>query len=189
MTTTQNDATPTLSHEPTAALPESVGPLRRVAIATDEDDEALARVRQVALGLARSNGFEVVLYDRSNERWTDHPHPTGPVTADGLAGGDREHLVRQLREFEEAGVTASAWLATVPALTAMLDLLQAVEIDAVLLPEQLDEPKMMDRLQPGKTAPTMVQRIAELSLEHPPVVLSVPEDGPIVIAEFGGADR
>jgi hypothetical protein len=189
MTSTKHDVDSATPAELAVTLPASVGQLRRLAIATDESDDALARVRGVALGLARANGFEVVLYDRSHERWTDHPHPTGPVSADEIVGTDREHLVRQLREFEDAGVTATAWLATVPALTAMLDMLQAVDVDAIMLPEQLDQPKMMDRVQVGKTAPTMVQRIAELSLQHPPVVLSVPERGPITVAEFGGADR
>ncbi len=191
MTTTDDalDAETSTRPEPAMTLPASVSGLRRLAIATDETDEALARVRRVALGLARTNGFEVVLYDRSNERWTDHPHPTGPVTADDIVDTDREHLVRQLRDFEDAGVPASAWLATIPALTAMLDMLQALDVDAIMLPEHLDEPKLMDRLQTGATAPMMVQRIAELSLQRPPVVLSVPEDGPITIAEFAGADR
>jgi hypothetical protein len=192
MTTTKNDApladlsTPA---RPATTLPISTGRLRRVAIATDESDEALARVRHITLGLARTHGFEVLLYDRSNERWTDHPHPTGPLGADEIVGTEREHLVRQLREFEDAGVTAAAWLATVPALTAMLDMFQALDVDAVLLPEHLDEPKLMDRLQIGKTAPMMVRRIAELSLQQPPMVLSVPDDGPITVVEFDGAQQ
>lgn len=178
-------STPTES----ACLPAAVGRLDRLAIATDESDEALARVRRIALDLARTNGFEVILYDRSHERWTDHPHPTGPVTADEIVDTDREHLVVQLREFEDAGVTATAWLATIPAITAMLDMLQALDVDAIMLPEQLDEPKLMDRLQIGKTAPLMVQRIAELSLQHPPTVLSVPEVGPITVANFDGVEQ
>ncbi len=192
MTTTNNDAPIADTSTPPElemTLPASVRGLRRVAIATDEADESLARVRRIALGLARTHGFEVLLYDRSHERWTDHPHPTGPVTADEIVGTDREHLVRQLRNFQDAGVTASAWLATIPALTAMLDMLQALDVDAIMLPEHLDEPKLMDRLQTGATAPMMVQRIAELSLQHPPVVLSVPEEGPITVAEFAGADQ
>jgi hypothetical protein len=131
----------------------------------------------------------VLLYDRSHERWTDHPHPKGPVTADEIVDDERQHLVLQLREFEDAGVTAAAWLATLPALTAMLDMIQALDVDAILLPEQLDEPKLMDRLQAGDTAPAMVQRIAEASLQRPPVVLSVPEDGPITVAEFDGVEQ
>lgn len=192
MTITKNDASVadlSTRDESAPTLPESVGRLRRVAVATDESDEALARVRSVALGLARDHGFDVLLYDRSNERWTDHPHPTGPLSADEVANTEREHLVRQMQEFEDAGVGVTAWLATVPALTAMLDALQALDVDAVLLPEQLDEPKLMDRLQVGDTAPEMVQRVAGLNLERPPVVLTVPEHGPITVADFGGVHQ
>jgi hypothetical protein len=170
-----------------ASLPEQIGELRRVAIATDESDDALARVRRVALALARTHGFEVVLYDRSHERWTDHPHPVGPVDAEEIDEHDRPHLVHQLREFTDAGVGATAWLATVPAITAMLDLFQTLEVDAVMLPEQLDDPKMADRLQTGDSPGETVQRVAGLSLERPPLILSVPESGPITIVEFDGA--
>lgn len=169
-----------------ATLPMGMDGIRRMAIATDESDEALARVRRVALELARSHGFDVVLYDRSDERWTDTPHAKGPVTADELVGTDREHLVHQLRDFEAAGVSASAWLATVPALTAMLDVLQAIDVDAVMLPERLEEPKIMDRLQIGKTPPEMVQRIAELNMQRPPLVLAVAESGAVTVAEYTG---
>ena len=157
--------------------------VRRVAIATDDSDEALAHVRRVVLGLARTFGFDVVLYDRSRERWTDHPHPKGPVSADELEGTDRDHLVHQLRDFEASGVSATAWLATVPALTAMLDVLQSLDVDAVMLPESLDEPKLMDRLQIGSTPPAMVQRIAELNMQRPPLVFQVPESGPITVVD------
>ena len=166
------------------AVSSAIEQVRRVAIATDESDDALARVRQVALGLAATHGFDVVLYDRSHERWTDHPHPQGPVTADDLDGMDRDHLVAQLREFEAAGVGATAWLATVPALTAMLDVLQAMDVDAVMLPDSLDEPKMADRLQSGSSPSTMVQRVAELNMQRPPLVFEVPESGPIRVAEY-----
>jgi hypothetical protein len=165
------------------SLPASIDGLRRVAIATDESDEQLARVRRAVLGLARTHGFDVVLYDRSHERWTDHPHPKGPVIADELQGTDREHLVRQLRDFEREGVTASAWLATLPALTAMLDVLQSLELDAVMLPEHLDEPTLMDRVQVGDTPAAMVRRIAELNMKRPPLVLVVPESGAIAVVE------
>lgn len=169
--------------ESDVSLPASIDGLRRVAIATDESDEQLARVRRVVLGLARTHGFDVVLYDRSHERWTDHPHPKGPVTAHELEGTDREHLVRQLREFEAEGVTASAWLATLPALTAMLDVLQSLEVDAVMLPDHLGEPTLMDRVQIGETPAAMVERIAELNMKRPPLVLVVPESGAIAVVE------
>lgn len=153
----------------------------RVAVATDESDGALARVRSIAVDLAERHHFDVVLYDRSEERWTDHPHPKGPVTASDLEGSDRDHLVAQLREFEETGVGATAWLATVPALTAMLDVLQELEVDAVLLPEQLDEPKLMDRIQIGSSPPEMVRRVAELNLRRPPKILVVDDAGGVSV--------
>ncbi|MGB0113938.1 MAG: hypothetical protein WBP59_12005 [Ilumatobacteraceae bacterium] len=171
-------------------LPDAAKDIRRVVIATDDGDDELARVRRVALALARTHGFEVVLYDRSNERWTDHPHPQGPLTADQLAGGDeleggnREHLVRQLREFEVEGVSASAWLATVPALTAMLDVVQAMDVDAVMLPDRLDDPKIMDRLQVGGTPGEMLERITARSVADAPLILTVPESGPITVVEY-----
>lgn len=157
---------------------------RRVAIATDDDaDAALAEVRAFTKSLATDHEFDVVLYDRSGERWTDHPHPKGPLTAAELSGSDRDHLVAQLSELEEAGIGATAWLATVPALTAMLDVLQDLDVDAVILPERLDHPKMMDRIQVGSSPPEMVQRVAELNLEHPPQILAMTEDGALSIVE------
>lgn len=170
---------------PRSTVPEPVehalDEATRVAVATDESDAALARVRSIAVDLAERHHFDVVLYDRSEERWTDHPHPKGPVTADELEGGDRDHLVSQLRMFEDAGVGATAWLATVPALTAMLDVLQELDVDAVLLPQQLDEPKLMDRIQIGSSPPEMVRRVAELNLRRPPTILAVDEAGDVSV--------
>ena len=184
MTTTSTDPIPTATD-----VAEVLDRSTRVAIPTDESDDSLDDVRKRAVGLARQHHFGVVLYDRSNERWTDHPHPTGPVTADQLEGSDRIHLVEQLRQFEAAGVTATAWLATVPALTAMLDVLQELDIDAILLPEHLDQPKMMDRIQIGSSPPEMIGRVAELNLQQPPVVLAVDSDGRVRIATPEEATR
>jgi hypothetical protein len=174
--------------ETTDRIAAAIEHVRRLAIATDDSDEALARVRSVALDLARTYGFEVVLYDRSNERWTDHPHPEGPVTVDELDGKDRDHLVDQLREFAAAGVVATAWLATVPALTAMLDVMQTLDVDAVMLPGSLDEPTLADRLQSGSSPSAMVQRVADLNLAQPPVMFEVPESGPIRVVEYSVGD-
>lgn len=158
--------------------------LRRLVVPTDAADDALARTRAVALRLAREYGFDVVLYDRSDERWTDTPHPSGPFTADEIDTDDRPHLVRQLRDFEAAGVTATAWLSTIPALTAMLDVLQELDVDGVLLPEKLDKPKVMDRLQRHSDTAAMVDRVAELQMPTPPTVFVVLESGAIRITNY-----
>jgi anti-sigma factor RsiW len=159
----------------------AVARLRRVVVPTDGADASLARTREVALQLAREHDFDVVLYDRSDERWTDTPHPSGPFTVDQIDDERRPHLVVQLRDFAAAGVTATAWLATVPALTAMLDVLQELDVDGVLVPEHLDKPRIMDRLQVGSDTAAMVDRVAELQLPSPPTVLVVPESGAIRI--------
>jgi hypothetical protein len=151
--------------------------LTRVVVPTDPRDERLARVREAALQLATRHGWEVVLYDRSHERWTDTPHPTGPVGADELDPEEWAHLVRQLRDIERAGVTATAWLATVPALTAMIDALQELAVDGVLLPSQLGQPKVMDRLLEGSDPASMVERVADLHLDDPPTFLVLDDDG------------
>lgn len=158
--------------------------IERMIVLTDDGDDAVARTREAALTFARNFGFDVVLYDRSDERWTDTPHASGPFTADEVDAERRPHLPRQLRDFEAAGVRATAWLATVPALTAMLDVLQELRADGVLLPEQLDHPKMMDRLQIGSDPAAMVDRVADLQMPNPPVVFLVPESGPTTITSY-----
>jgi hypothetical protein len=163
---------------------ETAASWSRVVIATNRNDESLDRVRGVVLELAVQYGFAVVLYDRSNERWTDTPHPKGPLTADEVDVEERPHLVEQLREFQAAGVSATAWLATVPALTAMLDVLQEMNVDAIVLPEDLGGRKMMDRLQIGSGPAEMVQRIADLQLERPPLVVVVDEEGTMTVSRY-----
>lgn len=180
------NATPEAGRSPDAAEFEisddaaaALATLRRVVVPTDATDANLARARHAALRLARSHGFDVVLYDRSDERWTDTPHPSGPLTVDAVDGDKHAHLVRQMRDFEAAGVTVSAWLASVPALTAMLDVIQELHLDGVILPDGLGKPKLMDRITGGSDIAEMVDRFTELQLPRPPTVLVVPESGPI----------
>jgi hypothetical protein len=154
----------------------------RVVVPTDDRSEAFGRARRAALQLARQHDWNVVLYDRSDERWTDTPHPVGVVGPDGIDPEQRPHLIRQLADFEAAGVTAGAFLATVPALTAMLDVIQEIDVDAILLPDELDEPTVMDRLQVGDGPGAMVARVAELQLDRRPTMYAVDATGRVDIA-------
>ena len=176
------DADITFEIDPDAA--SAMAGIRRMVVPTDDRDDAVARTRAAALTFARNYGFGVVLYDRSDERWTDTPHAAGPFTADEIDADHRPHLPGQLREFEAAGVHATAWLATVPALTAMLDVLQELQADGVLLPDSLEHPKFMDRIQIGSDPAVMVDRVAELQTPTPPVVFVVPETGPTTIRNY-----
>jgi nucleotide-binding universal stress UspA family protein len=154
----------------------------RLVVPTDDSDPSLARARHAALELSRRFDLDAVLYDRSGERWTEHPHPKGPLRVEEVDGGRRPHLVQQLRDFEVAGVGASAYLATVPALTAMIDVLQELDIDVIVLPAELDEPRLMDRLQVGGSPAEMIRRIADLQLDVDPVIFVVDDDGVIDVA-------
>ncbi len=170
------NSTSPLAHEPTSDVPVGLGDARRIVVPTDAEDVALARSRRVALGMARAAGAELVLYDRSDERWTDTPHPTGPLTVDEVDGERRPHLVGQMREALDAGVPVTAWLASVPALTAMLDVIQDLDVDVVVVPDELGAPKLMDRIAVGSSPAEMVERIARLQLDRVPTLVSVADD-------------
>ena len=178
------DVNPDTTFEIEPAAASAMSGITRMVVPTDERDDALAHTREAALSFARTFGFDVVLYDRSDERWTDTPHASGPFTAAEIDAEHRPHLPRQLRDFEAAGVRATAWLATVPALTAMLDVLQELQVDGVLLPDSLDHPKMMDRIQIGADPASMVDRVAELQMPTPPTVFVVPTTGPTTITTY-----
>ena len=119
-------------------------------------------------------------YDRSAERWTDTPHPSGLLSLADIT--ERDHLVRQMKDIEAAGVTVTAWLATVPALSAIIDLLQAIEVDGVIVPDQFEQPRLADRLQSGDGPADMVERIAGLQLGGKlPEFLVIDETGGITV--------
>jgi hypothetical protein len=166
------------AHLVDSAVDDAVGSVGRRVVPTDEADAGLARARHVALELARKWDAEVVLYDRSAERWTDTPHPSGPSPLDKIDPARRPHLDQQMRQFIDAGLRVTAYLATVPALTAILDVLQELDVDAIVLPDALESPTVMDRLQVGSDPVEMVGRIAGLQLDRTaPAVLAVDSDG------------
>ena len=78
---------------------------RRGAIATDEADEALARRPPGgSSGLARTHRLRGACSTTGHASGGPTTRiPSGPVSADELVGTDRDHLVRQLRDFEDVG--------------------------------------------------------------------------------------
>lgn len=154
---------------------------RRVIVPTDADDHALARARTAALDLARANSFEVMLYDRSHERWTDTPHPAGPLDIDHI-GTDRPHLRIQMQEFLDAGVAVSAFYAQIPALTELLDAVQVSEVDAVICPDKLQHPTIADRMQSSHShVAALLAHLLTIQSEHAPIVLVVSDDGTVAV--------
>ncbi len=176
----------THAHADLARLLPSFG---RVAVPTDADDDSLANVRRVATRLAAEHGWELVLYDRSHETWMDHPHPKGCVTVDQLDGDEWEHLRVQLRDVESAGVSVTAWLATVPSITAMVDAIQEIDIDAVLVPADPEHATLADRLLEGGDPAERLERVAHLQLgTDAPVVIAVDGDGALAVRAYEPAD-
>ena len=142
----------------------------KLAIVTDADDERLAATRGLALALALEHDLDVVLYDRSEETWMDHPHPAGPCNRSDLDPRDRTHLAAQLDEFELAGVSATSWIATVPAIAEIVDVIREVDVDIVLLPDRIGHRRLFDRLRSKRPADIVVEAAA-LNLERPVPVL------------------
>ncbi len=171
-TVSTNGTTFSLSADAADALSR----VRRLVVPTDADDDSMRRGREAALAIASTYGTDVVLYDRSSEYWSETPHPKGPLRPDELDPESHGHLIEQLGAFADAGVTSSAFLATLPSISAILDVLQDVEIDAVLMPHPLGHRTWMDRLRGGKEQGEEVARVAATQLGMHPVILEVDED-------------
>jgi hypothetical protein len=168
---------------------EALGNVTLLLVPTAPDDDAYDRARAAAVELATEAHCAVVLHDRSDERWTDTPHPEGPYTLDQIDHEGREHLAAQMQEFIDAGIDVTAWYASVPALTAVLTPVQTLGADGILVPESIDNPKMMDRLQAGD-AGDMVGRVLDQNLERPVHIFVLGDDGTIeVITTIDRTDR
>ncbi|CAN5377350.1 hypothetical protein BH23ACT3_BH23ACT3_18090 [soil metagenome] len=169
---------------------EVLGNVSLLLVPTGPDDESYDRARAAAVHLAREASCAVVLHDRSDERWTDTPHPEGPYTIDQIENEGREHLVEQMQTFVDAGIDVSAWYSSVPALTAVLTPVQTLGVDGILVPESIDNPKMMDRLQAGDGAGEMVARVLDQNIERPVHIFVLGDDGTIeVITTIDRTDR
>ena len=174
------DTTPSPRTDSTTA--DLLPTLHRVVVINDADDDRLHEVRRAAPRLGVDHGWELVVYDRSEETWMDHPHPSGPFSAADLADqDDRADLHRLLADIESAGVTASAWTSTVPSISAIADVVQKMEIDAVLIPSEFGSHKLADRLLSGDEKSSVAASLSEICTGDGPRLLEMRPDG--LIAE------
>lgn len=167
------------AHQLSDAAAEALSRSRRVAVPTDSDDATLGDLRAAAIDLAVRFDLEVVLYDRSEETWMDHPHPTGLCDREAIDAERRPHLVDQVDEFAARGITTSVWIATVPSLTEIVDV--ARDVDTILVPAGNDGGKLLDRLKSDGPA-EIVERVTALNLEAPVDVLVRHDDGSVTVA-------
>jgi nucleotide-binding universal stress UspA family protein len=170
--TTNPDAARGLSDSATDVLTRR----RRMAVPTDADDDTLRELRAAAVDLAVRFDLDVVLYDRSAETWMDHPHPTGLCDRDAIDTERHPHLLEQMDQFTERGVSTSVWIATVPSLSEIVDVIRELDVDVILVPAEGNGGKMLDRLKSGGPA-EIVEQINALDLDDPADVLVRHDDG------------
>lgn len=185
LTTLRGGYRPRMSAErPDLPSPDADGvfaSLHQVVVPTDADDDALAVARVTATRLAAEHGWSLVLYDRSDERWTDTPHPSGPLTRDQVPD-DRRHLGEQMDEIAAAGVDVTAWLSTVPSLTAVLDVVQELDVDGVVVPADADRTTLVDRLTGSSESAAQLESVVDRNVGEPsPVFMTIDGDGNVTI--------
>jgi nucleotide-binding universal stress UspA family protein len=182
-----HDATEHLRADTSGVSPhaaEVAAHIRRLVVPTDAEDESLERCRAVALDLAKMHGFEVVLYDRSTARWAQTPVELGPLGIDDLDAETHPQLVAQMREFRDAGVNVRAHLASTPTITAIVETVECDGADAIMMPEQLDHPRLLDRLNSTNShTAELVDHVATLAPHLRPALFIVSDHAPLCVFE------
>jgi len=136
-----------------------------------EDDE-LDHVRDAALELGAKAEARVILYDRDSASAFADPMPNqwgsqaeGAQFGDPLSDQDlvklgREPFARKVAAAREAGVDAWGWLASDHGTDAMVEYARGHGADLVLLPADLEDPGLAERLK-GETVDKAVEEAQE----------------------------
>jgi nucleotide-binding universal stress UspA family protein len=158
----------------------------RLLVAYTGEGDDLAHVTRTALRLAAEHGARVVLYDRDAASAFADPWPNqwgsqgegaqfgDPLSDEELVKLGRESLARQVATAREEGVDAWAWLPEKHGTDALVDYARRHHADLILLPEDLDEPGVAERLM-GETVEKAVDEVEESP--NGIAVLLVAEDG------------
>jgi nucleotide-binding universal stress UspA family protein len=164
----------------------------RLLVAFVSEDAELDHVRDAAVDLARQNRARVILYDRDAASSFSDPLPNQWASqAEGAQFGDplsdqelvklgREPLARKVAAAREDGVDAWGWLPGEHGTDAMVDYARDRGADLLLLPAELDEPGLGERLK-GETVAKAVEEAAET--DPGLAVLLVAADGSTELAK------
>jgi nucleotide-binding universal stress UspA family protein len=119
-------------------------------------------VRRAAVDLARSRGARLILWDSSTASSFTEP-VASEMSAEGtgerfgalltdveLEQLGRPQMARQVLEAREAGIDAWARLASEHGADALADEARQLGADLIVLPEELDDPGLVERLR-GET--------------------------------------
>jgi nucleotide-binding universal stress UspA family protein len=162
----------------------------RLLVAYVSEDEELDHVRDAAVEIGR-RGAKVILYDRDSASAFSDPMPNQWASqAEGSQFGDplsdqelvklgREPFAHKVAAAREAGVDAWGWLASDHGTDAMVTYARDHGADLILLPADLEEPGLGERLK-GETVDNAVEE-AEASATGLAVVL-VASDGATELA-------
>jgi nucleotide-binding universal stress UspA family protein len=144
----------------------------RLLVAYVSEDEELDHVRDAAVAIGRRGGSKVILYDRDSASAFSDPMPNQWASqAEGAQFGDplsdqelvklgREPFARKVAAAREAGVDAWGWLASDHGTDAMVDYARDKGADLILLPADLEDPGLGERLK-GETVSKAVEEATE----------------------------
>jgi nucleotide-binding universal stress UspA family protein len=160
-------------------------PSARLLVAYVSEDDELDHVGDAAVALGRRDGAKVILYDRDSASAFADPMPNQWASqAEGAQFGDplsdqelvklgREPLARKVAAAREAGVDAWGWLASDHGTDAVVAYARDHGADLILLPADLEDPDLGERLK-GETVDKAVEE-AEERLSGLAVVLVAPD--------------
>jgi nucleotide-binding universal stress UspA family protein len=147
-------------------------PSARLLVAYVSEDDELDHVRDAAVDIGRRDGAKVILYDRDSASVFSDPMPNQWASqAEGAQFGDplsdqelvklgREPFARKVAAARRAGVDAWGWLASNHGTDAMVDYARDHGADLILLPADLEDPGLGERLR-GETVDNAVEEAAE----------------------------
>jgi nucleotide-binding universal stress UspA family protein len=144
----------------------------RLLVAYTSEGDDLDHVGRAAVRLAGEHGARVILYDRDAASAFSDPLPnqwaskgegtqfSDPLSDEELVKLGREPLARQVTAAREQGVDAWAWLPEKHGTDELVSYARRHGADAILLPEDLDEPGLAERLK-GETVSAAVDAVEE----------------------------
>jgi nucleotide-binding universal stress UspA family protein len=170
-------------------LSAAVGGDPRLLVAFVSEDDELAHVRDAAVKVAKRSGARLILYDRDAASGIGDPMPTWwSASGEGDQYGDplSEAELRKLgsapvadavARARDGGVDAWGWLPAHRGTDQVVDYAREHDADLVLLPAELEEPGLAERLR-GQTVAKAVEEAEETEAPSDDVaVVLVDRDG------------
>jgi hypothetical protein len=176
-----------VSQKPQAAAADPGSKLELIVAWVGEDQE-LDHVLDAALELGRREQARVILYDHETASAVSDVLPNwwasqgerrqygDPLDEEDLIKLGLEPLARKVAAARAAGVDAWAWPASEHGTEELVAYAQRHGADVALLPSEMDDPTLLDRLK-GETVDETVEQVEERDAEL--AILLVDEDGTI----------